>query len=164
MPLEYLTVEHLHTKDLIRIFSKIEVHPDVSFNGTPCWIWVAAFNGGGYGHVSLNSVLIDVHRIMFAWLVHPLPKGKENGTLDHLCRRRACSNPLHLEFVSDAENLLRGISPPALNARKTQCKRGHPLTGSNLCVRRATGYRQCVICRNMVRRKGYVPSDGARTA
>jgi len=31
MALEYLTVEHLNTKDLIRIFSNIEIHSNVSF-------------------------------------------------------------------------------------------------------------------------------------
>lgn len=152
MTLEYLTVEHLNTKDLIRIFSKIEIHPDVSFNGTPCWIWKAALNGGGYGHVTLHGILIDVHRIMFAWLVHPLPKGRRSGLIDHLCRRRACANPIHLEFVSDAENLLRGISSPAINARKTHCKRQHELSGYNLRIRPNTGYRQCRACHNLTRR------------
>lgn len=147
MPIEYLTVNHLSTKDLVRIFSKICVHPDLQFNGTPCWIWCAARDRDGYGVIGWNHFQQRVHRLLFAWLIHDIPKGdpsNKQGGLDHLCRRRSCCNPAHLEFTSMKVNVLRGNGSAALNARKTHCKRGHPLSGNNLQIRR--GMRQCLTC------------------
>jgi len=146
MPVEYLTVNHLSTKELIRLFSKITIHPDLLWDDTPCWIWCAARDPDGYGVTGWYGYQQRVHRLMFAWLVHAIPKGQPANTngIDHLCRRRACCNPLHLEFTSTRINVLRGSGAAAKNARKTHCKRGHPLSGRNLQVRR--GMRQCLIC------------------
>lgn len=133
MSIEYLTVEHLSTKDLIRIFSKISIEPAVSFNGTPCWIW-KAFCQKGYGILSWHSWNYKIHRFIFAWLVHPLPKDQSQGELDHLCRRTSCCNPLHQEFVSTATNIRRSNAPAEINFRKTHCHRGHLLPPSRKCV------------------------------
>jgi hypothetical protein len=55
-------------------------------------------------------------------------------------------NPAHLEPVTNAENVLRGVSPTALNARKTHCIRGHALEGDNVMrYGRMTG-RHCRAC------------------
>mgnify|MGYP001612908111 CR=1 FL=1 len=99
-----------------------------------CWLWTAAVNGNGYGSVHLNA-----HSV--AWmLTHgtPTPPGKE---LDHLCRNRRCVRPDHLEAVTQHENLLRGNSPPAINARKKTCPNGHPYTGLS-----KSGHRWCRPC------------------
>jgi hypothetical protein len=146
MALEYFTVEHIGTKDLIRIFSGIEINPEVCFNGSPCWIWTRALSWG-YGHVWLEPTITSTHRIMYAWLVAPLPKGKKYGELDHLCRRRACCNPLHLEFVSQQVNLERGNGSAAKNKRKTHCPKGHALEGDNVYHPKThPHYRSCVMC------------------
>ncbi len=130
MALEYFTVNHLSTKDLIRIFSGIKIDKAIQYNGTPCWIWQRALSWG-YGHAWLKDTITSTHRIMYAWLVGPLPKGKKHGEIDHLCRRRACCNPLHLEFVPQQVNLARGNGIGATYARQTHCKRGHLLGGLN---------------------------------
>lgn len=144
MALEYLTVEHLNTKELIRVFSQIQIRLDLQFNNTPCWLWIGGLEKEGYGITFWFKSQQRVHRLLFAWLVHPIPKGTKYGELDHLCRQRACCNPSHLEFVSSRINVLRGDGPPAKNARKTHCKRGHELNGDNLIFRR--GMRQCRTC------------------
>jgi hypothetical protein len=71
----------------------------------------------------------------------PIPLGKEP---DHLCRVRRCCNPDHMELVTSRENVLRGVSPAANNARKTHCNRGHELTGNN--VRIYKNRRICLAC------------------
>ena len=51
------------------------------------------------------------HRFAYELLVGPIPK---RMVLDHLCRRRNYLNPEHLEAVTDAENVLRGMFPEPL--------------------------------------------------
>jgi len=68
----------------------------------------------------------------------PIPHGL---ALDHLCRVRACVNPWHTEVVTNVENTMRGESPPAKNARKDACPKGHPLE-------KFTGQRRCRECHN----------------
>lgn len=112
-----------------------------------CWLWRGEIAGNGYGVLTLNYDPKDRRRSrahVFSWEIHnkvPVPKGL---CLDHLCRVRACVNPTHLEPVTQRENILRGISSSALNAKKTHCKRGHPLSGENLFI--CQGTRQCCIC------------------
>ena len=117
-----------------------------------CWEWTAKRQHGygvyfmrmeGTRATGRRSIFGKAHSVVFEALIGPIPEGTE---LDHLCRNKGCVNPEHLEPVTHAVNNLRGVSPPAINARKTICKRGHPLSGENLYVR-STGYRQCRICR-----------------
>lgn len=59
--------------------------------------------------------------------------------IDHLCRNTWCVNPTHLESVTPKVNTLRSNAQSAINARKTHCNRGHPLSGSNISVKRTRG-------------------------
>ena len=95
-----------------------------------CWLWTAYTNIGGYGQLyqGPQSPIAVAHRFAYELLRGNIPEGL---TLDHLCRVRNCVNPDHLEPVTLAENTLRGIGPTATNARKEQCKRGHPLSAYN---------------------------------
>lgn len=145
MPSAYLTVNHLSMKDLTRIFSKISIKPDVQWNGTPCWGWAGAHDHKGYGFTFWQTLQHRTHRLLYAWLVAPIPAGRKEGEIDHLCRNHSCCNPAHLEFVTARENVLRGISPAAINASKSHCPRGHFFTKDNI-YSYPDGRKDCLIC------------------
>lgn len=109
----------------------------------PCDLWDGSKDRGGYGRQKVNGINLPVHRLAWEAVNGPVPDGR---VLDHLCRNRACLNPTHLEPVTGRENTLRGIGPTALNALKTHCKRGHPLSGKNL-QKLPGGRRGCASCK-----------------
>lgn len=98
--------------------------PDLS----PCWLWTKHINASGYGVFSKRGRLELAHRTAYGLVVGDVPPGLQ---LDHLCRVRHCVNPDHLEPVTNAENVKRGVSPFAEKARQTHCKRGHVFDESN---------------------------------
>lgn len=146
MPLEYLTIEHLSLKDIIRLFSKIEVSKTRFWNSTPCWEWTARLSPKGYGAFSYKNKSIAVHRFVHAWLVAPIPKGQEHGEIDHRCDNEGCCSPMHTKFVSGWENFIRSNSIYAQNARKTLCEKGHAFTENNTRIT-PLGSRVCRQCR-----------------
>jgi len=93
-----------------------------------CWDWIGSQDGWGYGQFRHNGRLVMAHRAIYERLVGPIAVGL---TLDHLCRNPACGNPAHLEPVTNRENILRGESFAAQNARRTHCQRGHPFDATN---------------------------------
>lgn len=113
-----------------------------------CWEWEGGVIPDGYGLFRFEDHHQLVHRLAYRWLVGEVPNGLE---LDHLCRNRICVNPLHLEAVTHRINLLRGRSLAAQNARKIDCKRGHPLSGENLWTH--NGQRLCRECRRAATRR-----------
>lgn len=103
-----------------------------------CIIWMGAiFNEKGYGAFGGGRA----HRYAYERLFGPIPSGMQ---IDHLCRVRCCVNPHHLEVVTPRENTIRGVSPAAVNARKTHCVRGHLLEGDNLMSN--DSWRRCREC------------------
>lgn len=109
-----------------------------------CWLWTGKKCKAGYGDFcAAHKIRVKAHRFAYKNIHGSIPHGL---TLDHLCRNRACVNPMHLEPVSIGVNALRGVSPCAVNARKTHCHAGHPLHGMNLRMDNRLGYTQR-ICR-----------------
>ena len=85
--------------------------------------------------------MVKAHRLSYERNVGPIPDGLE---LDHLCRRRNCLNPQHLEAVTHQVNMLRSMSPAGEHARKTHCPSGHPYDEEN--TKHYRGWRYCITC------------------
>ena len=89
-----------------------------------CWMWIGYIRPNGYGYCKVKkhdrwqSELS--HRAIWKILIGEFPKGL---VIDHLCRTRKCVNPLHLEWVTRAENNQR--SPGKKGQHKTHCMYGH---------------------------------------
>ncbi len=110
-----------------------------------CWIWQGALASNGYGRFSINNRRYPAHRLAYQDAIGPIEDGL---VMDHLCRNRACVNPLHLEPVTNQENIKRGIGGAMLKARNdaiTECPRGHPYTPENT-RRDRKGSRNCRTC------------------
>jgi HNH endonuclease len=98
--------------------------------GTDCWIWQGAKDSLGYGRFGIgNKRMTGPHRYAYERLVGPIPDGR---VLDHLCDNPTCVNPAHLRVCTQKENVLRGRSASAINARKKVCKNGHLLSENNV--------------------------------
>lgn len=112
-----------------------------------CWIWDKPSHKG-YGQFSGTTA----HGWSFTYFMDDIPESIE---IDHLCRVRACVNPWHMDPVPQKVNLLRGVGSPAMNARKTHCKRGHEFDVDNTYVN-PKGQRTCRRCnrdRDRLKRK-----------
>lgn len=81
---------------------------------TPCWIWQRS-TSQGYGQMWHNGSThpLRAHRVIYERHKGPIPEGLN---LDHLCRVRPCVNPDHLEPVTQAENVRRGLNSKLTDA------------------------------------------------
>lgn len=120
-----------------------------------CVLWTGATGGDGrYGMAMYEGRNRPAHVVAYLMF-----RGEYDQTLDldHLCGTTLCVNPLHLEPVTHRENVLRGRSLQAANARKVECIRGHDLTDPANVRRFGPGlrHRACRACqreRNRARR------------
>jgi hypothetical protein len=109
----------------------------------PCWLWTAS-TFQGYGQAYLGGRKWKAHRLVWELLVGSVPDGLE---LDHLCRVRRCVNPDHLELVTHAENVRRGLRRPAM------CPKGHLYDKANTRYRLTgpkAGTRLCRECQRAI--------------
>lgn len=114
---------------------------------TGCWRWLGHHGRDGRPRISLRRGYPGlVYVVVYEALVGSIGNNLEP---DHLCRNPWCCNPTHLELVTHRENILRSDAPPAINARKTHCLRGHELSGSNVYFGKDRTGRQCRECRRI---------------
>jgi hypothetical protein len=132
--------------DLERYWAKVDLdgslpahRPDLG----PCWIWMAAFDGKGYGLVRFGGRTRRAHHVAMELAGIEVPKGRMR---DHLCRNRACVRPTHCEVVDSRTNSLRGDCIASRNAQKTHCPSGHAYDEANTDYYK--GARYCRRCRN----------------
>ncbi len=115
---------------------------------SPCWVWGLGLQNCGYGNFRINKKTLLVHRIVYEAFYGKIKEGMD---IDHLCRNRACANPLHLEEVTRRENIIRGIGICGKNAQKTHCKHGHSL--EDAYINRGGYGRQCRTCSSISNKK-----------
>lgn len=122
-----------------RFLEKIRVSTEHFYEGTPCWDWVAYIHPvTGYGQFKIDGVLGSPHQFAFLFFNGLIPDGLEP---DHLCNRRQCCSPLHLEAVTHQENARRREERKG----RTECNHGHPLIPENVLTNKA-GIKRCRIC------------------
>jgi len=127
-------------RDLIRARSAID--------DNSCWLWMGSLTNAGYGALTWTRDAVKergAHRASFIAFCGPIPTGLH---IDHICRVRECVNPDHLRAVTPRANILCSpIAPAAINARKSECPRGHAYDEANTIIQRGGG-RLCRTCQN----------------
>jgi hypothetical protein len=117
-----------------------------------CIVWVGAKTKTGYGIFRCMKINYRAHRV--AYFLH-YGNISNDLVLDHICRNRACCNPLHLREVTQTVNARENTL-----SVKSYCKNGHEFTNENTYLHKDSGRikKRCKICCNQ-RNKKYRESD-----
>ena len=105
-----------------------------------CWRWTGKKSKDGYGLVWRGKKPVYAHRIVYSERIGPIAEGMY---LDHLCRRRDCVNPDHLEPVDAQTNQWR--KEWRYRVRQATCRNGHNLKRNAIIT--PEGGRLCRLCR-----------------
>ena len=116
-----------------------------------CHAWTGNIGRGGYGQHRNGKKMMLAHRFAYERVYGAIPF---NLTVDHLCRKRHCVNPAHMELVPIRTNILRGVGPSARNAKVTHCPKGHlyDLQNTYICKANKRSCRKCHVERERERR------------
>ncbi len=91
-------------------------HDNADWMAAPCFT-VGKPDSDGY----VRQQGTYAHRIAYVDAYGAIPAGLE---IDHLCRNKACRQPLHLEAVTHAENIRRAHPIPEHGSRARYQKHG----------------------------------------
>lgn len=130
----------------VRTDPKIRFMKFVSVAKNGCWNWTGCkllIKKAFYCQFYDGKRREWSHRVSYRMFNGEIPN---NLTVDHQCNNTICVNPDHLKLMTLKENILRGNSVAAVNARKTHCIRGHELSGKNLVSHKSVRGRTCKIC------------------
>lgn len=98
------TIDHGDAQqDLIDIIDRFTARLRIDPT-TDCWLWTGAVTTRGYGRMTIDGLTTSTHRFAYQMLVGPIPPAT---VIDHLCERKRCCNPDHLEPVTQGENARR---------------------------------------------------------
>lgn len=108
----------------------------------PCWVWIGYIKPNGYASFYVwngqgSTAKRYVHRISYELHLGAIPEGL---TVDHLCSRRHCVRPSHLEAVTQKVNVRRALPP------RTHCPAGHEYTPENTWNPPGTNSQKCRTC------------------
>lgn len=132
-----------------------------------CWLWLAGTDRDGYGKFQFTPSPMErqrhvrAHRFAWTLAVGEIPMGM---VIAHHCDNPPCVRPDHLWLATPRQNNDDKVDKgrhakvwgtPLANLRKTKCKRGHPLKGTNLWIDPKRGYRRCRTCANATARRYY---------
>lgn len=133
-----------------KMLAKVSKDPE-----SGCWNWTGwghydrKYPGNRYGGISYRDPTTGkqktntTHRAMWIALRGEPPKGM---CVCHTCDNPRCCNPKHLWLGSRKANTQDMMLKNRHHLRKkTECKRGHALSGNNLFVD-SYGYRHCKAC------------------
>ncbi len=129
----------------LRFWAKVYAAP------SGCWLWRGARTSTGYGNFALwkEGRWVKPHRYAYEQMVGPVGEGL---VLDHLCRTPLCVYPLHLEPVTQRENVRRGRG----HGSETKCPKGHPYSEENTIIElRGDGSFRCRRCHSCLVASSY---------
>lgn len=110
---------------------------------TGCLDWQGAKSEVGYARMCWGGKEWTVSRLVIAATTGPFD---ENLDACHSCHNRGCVNDEHLRPDEHQANLMDGSRAGRLQGQwKTECLRGHPLSGENLYIA-SDGFRHCREC------------------
>lgn len=112
-----------------------------------CWLWSGHIDRDGYGVLWRKGGPTQAHRAVYRELVGDIGEGMR---LDHLCRRRRCVRPDHLEPVTESVNQLRRSW--RVRAMASKCRAGHDLRLHAMTT--PEGGRLCRSCNGPTKQEG----------
>ena len=114
-----------------------------------CIEWDGAVTNNGYGIRRIAGKNYYVHRLGWEEEHGAIPDGM---FILHRCDNKPCFLVKHLFLGTQADNVHDMLDKGrGGNQKKTHCKRGHLLAGTNLRDE-DSAIRQCRVCRNLLRR------------